>query len=278
MLIRNFIPGYLMLLLSACGGGGSNMPQNPDPNPPTTTTPSTTTLYIGYYTEDPTADPNDPTPGVIYVYLPDSDTGFNGEFFFSYQGCLGSYDTGLLAGNRSGMSISGSWSGNVDGTPASGTFRGDQAGTFSYSGSWTHDGGSQDFSFGNPPDVCSYTFAGKGNFVLYQIQNGTLSISVGLTSPFTPEFGFSPDPGAAAYKIDVVDQACLASGGGVSACTMWEDHVVNSGSGLPMTETYGSGVLAAKPLVSGNTYVVSFLSYDTGGSVLDFGSNQFLVP
>lgn len=273
-----FIFACFLFLTTACGGGGGSTPQNPNVTPPTTTTPSTSTLYIGYYTEDRIADPNDPTPGVIYIYLPDSDTGFNGEFFFSYVGCLGSYDTGLVNGNKSGTMLAGTWSGDVDGTVSSGAFTATNVSPNRYTGTWTRDGGSQNFSFGNPPYVCGYTFAGNGDFTLYKILNGTIPIAVDLSNAFSPVFTFTPSASAAAFKIDVFDAACLASGAGISACTMWEDNVVDTGSGLPTMAIYGSGALASTSLVSGNSYVVSFISYDMQGSVLDFASNQFNVP
>jgi len=120
---------------------------------------------------------------VLYLYLPDADTSFTGEFFFSYVGCLGSFDTGQLSGAKTGSSFSGTWTGDIDGTQSDGTFISVSSSSSGYVGTWTRTGGSQDFSFGTGP-ICKYTFAGNGDFSIFKIANGTTTLSVDLINPF----------------------------------------------------------------------------------------------
>lgn len=272
--------GLSLVILSACGGGGGATP--PPSSTPVSPTPTNTELYIGYYTENSTEDPNDPTPGVLYMYLPAVDASFSGEFFFSYVGCLGSFDTGKLNGAKTGSSFSGTWSGSVDGNPYTGTFTSTGSGASSYSGSWTNDAGTKQYSFGTAPNVCGYTSAGKGDFTIYKIASGTFTISVDLSNQSNPVFNHSlKDNTAAAMKLNVFDKACLINGGGVSSCAMWEYNAFNSGGGslLPMSTTYGVGSsIPATALVSGNTYIVTTFTYDVSGRVIDFGSTEFTLP
>ncbi len=263
--------------LAACGGGESG--GSPDPAPPVTPTPTSSTLYIGYYTESNVADPDDPTPGVLYLYLPDTGTSFTGEFFFSYVGCVGATDTGLLDGLRvnapTGDTINGSWSGDVDGNIHTGNFSGAMFNGNMFTGTWTRNGGSQKFSFGKAPFTCSYTFAGNGDFTLYAVNDGTLPIDVDLTQPTVPVFRFDLDPNIAYYTLDVLDEACLAAGGGVASCLMWELRTVSTGG--PVSVVYGTGGTPDQPLTTGN-YVVTVVSTDLGGVVRDYGSAAFSVP
>jgi hypothetical protein len=264
---------FSLFIFVACGGSGSPN-NNPPVNPPT----SSSTLYFGHYDEDSTADPNDPTPGIIYIYLPDTDATFNGEFFFSYVGCVGSQDTGLITAAKTGNSLSGTWSGDVDGTVSSGNFSATTVMGEVYTGSWTRNGGSQNFSFGSAPSICGYTFAGNGDFTLYKINGGSLTVDVDLSNPAKPIFSWSGLNTAAAYRLDVMDKGCLISGNSLSSCARWQVTGTDTGSGLPSSIVYGQGALLAQTLVSGNDYVVTFMTFDTNGNVVDFGSTDFTQP
>lgn len=263
----------LTAFISACGGGGGSTPA---PAAPVTPAPSNPELYIGYYTESPIADTNNPTPGVLYMYLPDTDTSFSGEFFFSYVGCLGSFDAGLLSGSKTGNAFSGTWSGDIDNNLSTGTFTSTASSSTSYTGTWTRDGGSEDFIFVGP---CAYTIAGNGDFTIFKVANGTFSMGVNLDSPFSPVFSFNLSASASAVKLNVFDKVCLTNGGGVSSCAMWEYASFDTGSGLPTSVTYGVGsTISPQALVSGNTYLVTVFSYDGSGDVLDFANSEFLIP
>lgn len=271
------LPFVSTLLLAACGGGDSAPATLP--GPPVTPTPGTSSLYIGYYTESPDADKEDPTPGVLYAFLPDDSTPFSGEFFFSYAGCVGSTDTGLLDGLRmnggGGDSISGTWSGNVDGNIHSGAFSGNALADGIFTGTWTRNGGSQQFRFGKIPFVCRYTFAGRGDFTLYPVDTGTLPIDIDLTDPAIPVFRFDLSNMATWYGLNVFNADCLAAGGGVSACLKW--HLRQTTSGGATTVTYGMGGSPAQPLQAAS-YVVTVISSDANGTVQDYGSGTFSGP
>jgi len=58
-------------------------------------------LYVGYYQEDPASNPEDPTPGSIYLSLPAGDNAFAGSMFFTYVGCQTS-NVGLVSGRKTG--------------------------------------------------------------------------------------------------------------------------------------------------------------------------------
>ena len=80
-----------------------------------------TGLYVGYYQEDPITNPEDPTPGSIYLSLPAGDSAFSGSMFFTYVGCQ-SENLGTIAGTKAGPSLKGEWGGSVDGTAQKGSF------------------------------------------------------------------------------------------------------------------------------------------------------------
>ncbi len=268
MTLRYTLILFVSFFIISCGGGSSGTAS--------VTPASNSTLYLGYYTEDPTADPNDPTPGVIYMYVPDTDSSFNGELFFSYAGCVGSFDTAAVNGARTANNLAGTWSGNIDGITSSGSFTATTSNAGNrYVGSWTRTGGSKDFSFGVKPNICSYTFAGKGGFSLYKIANGTTPITIDMTNPFKPVFSWTNSTNVKAYGLNVFDKACLINGGTISTCTMWGDV---GGVSTSITYAAGNSNFTAKNFVSGNTYVVVYVSADTNGGVLDFASNEFLVP
>ena len=272
----------LMLLgLASCSGGGDDAVNDIDSVsdisdiPPISPTTDASTLYFGHYSEDPIADPNDPTAGIVYVYLPSTDSTFNGEFYFSYVGCIGSYDTGQIVAALTGDSVNGTWSGDIDGFISTGTFNADSSDDGNtFSGNWTRDGGSVSQDFG----LCAYTIAGYGELTLYKIAGTAFAISVDLTDPFTPIFSWTTPPSGTQYKLDVFDKLCLENGGSIDACLMWSDFGFDTGSGLPDSIIYGVGIYPAEALISGNSYVVTFVSYDFNGVVFDFGSNEFSVP
>lgn len=278
MKLKNFFRILFALifsfLITACGGG--------TPAPATQTPTPSSELYFGFYTEDPTVDTVNPTPGMLYLTIPSTNGSFGGEFFFSYFACTTFFNTGLVAGNKSNNTINGTWSGAIDNRAESGTFNATNTGT-KYTGTWTNDLGTKAYTFGNPV-TCSYTVAGNGDFTLYQINQTPMAVAIDLTSPFTPKFNLTGNfPAGAALRLNVFDKACLANGTGISSCFMTEYNYFGGGTS-PTSITYGSaGSSGTKILVSGNTYVVAAFYYGIftlggNGQVHDFGSNEFIVP
>jgi len=126
-------------LLVACGGTVED--DDDDDSAPPASAPGG--LYVGYYAEDPTNNPEDPTLGVLHLALPANDAAFAGAMFFTYVGCQTS-NVGAISGNRAGNTLAGNWSGTIDGSAQSGTYGGSyNASSRLFSGTYTVAGGKQ---------------------------------------------------------------------------------------------------------------------------------------
>lgn len=90
------------LFLNSCNA-------NKNSTEPETTNETQNLFYIGYYQEDPARNPEDPTAGVLFLCLPEGDGSFQGQFLFSFVGCTGGMDLGMVQGNKTGTSLSGNW-------------------------------------------------------------------------------------------------------------------------------------------------------------------------
>ncbi len=119
-------------------------------------------IYIGWYAEDPTNNPEDPTAGYLVSCMPDSNGQFRTEFLFSYSGCSGGTDIGTVTGNRTGNNVSGTWSGTVDGTNIGGNFSGTWDGS-KFSGQWDNTSGKVHIQIGS----CEYFVAPDGTWALF---------------------------------------------------------------------------------------------------------------
>jgi hypothetical protein len=124
-------------------------------------------LYVGYYQEDVTDNPEDPVPGAFSMNLPNGNASFTGSMFFTYFGCQSS-NVGAVSGAKSDVALSGLWSGTVDGVRQSGEYTGRyQAAAQSYSGTYTNAGGKQ---LRDVLPCISYTIAANGTWEMFPIE------------------------------------------------------------------------------------------------------------
>ncbi len=252
----------MLLLTSACGGGESDdaimvddgPPDAMDPVDPTDPTDPTNPalfndFWYGYYFENPLTNPEDPTPGFVYLQIPEAGA-FEGEMYFSFVGCDDTFDVGRVTGNANGTNLAGTWSGTVDGTAVGGDYIGElnMAGDL-YEGTYTNAIGkveiecTQDDSIFVAPD--GTWFLGKGD------ENAALNIMVdAAANPLTASW--DAPAGTFIYLYVVVDAACLEENLDLETCLMWSGNTQNS------SFIYGEGSeVPAKPLIAGSTYLLS---------------------
>jgi hypothetical protein len=198
-------------LLAACGGGGGDYGSAPAPAPAPTPAPPPASapggLYVGYYAESPTNNPEDPTLGVLHLALPANDAAFSGAMFFTYVGCQTS-NLGAISGNRSGNSLSGNWNGTIDGSAQSGSYSGAYSATTGlFSGSYTVTGGKQ---FRDLSPCIQYFIAANGTWELLGVGT-SVPASFGLTTTGTTAQWTNPS-GTAMTLVAVLDEAQALAG------------------------------------------------------------------
>jgi len=232
-------------------------------------------IYLGYYNEDPSDNPEDPTSGFLIACIPDSSGSFKSQFLFSYAGCAGGVDTGTVNGSRTGNSISGQWSGVVDGRNIGGNFSGNWN-SFKFSGTWSNSKGKLLIS----ESQCSYYVASKGTWVLYSLDSdeGGLNITISGSSP---TISWNSVANVQGYSVSIYDKKCMYDRISISKCTMWSVTCpsfvtsLNYGS-VPV----GCSVLApVQNLTQNKDYVVSLIAYGSDQSdVKAFATRTFTTP
>ncbi len=153
-----------------------------------------TKLWVGFYHESPSADP-DPTAGLLLACLPEHAGTFRAVMVFSFTGCTPGIDAGVVEGRvgppeAGARTVEGRWSGRVDGQPLSGSFSGvrhtglvpitagHHAGTHDLQGEWSLDGGGR--WVGTPgPEECGYHVGGRGHWRLVPPGTATHGIVLG---------------------------------------------------------------------------------------------------
>ena len=268
---------FISVALFSCGGGGGSSGNNPPPQGLTNCNQSGYNIYLGYYNEDPTNNPEDPTAGFLVACMPSSDGSFKSQFLFSYTGCQGGVDKGTVDGNRTCNNISGNWSGNVDGTNIGGSFDGNWDSARSrFSGTWNNSSGKVKIDFGSS---CNYWVAGNGTWVLYGLDSddGNLNIQVSGSS-ITWNNAIT---GVNGFLISFYDKQCMYDKISLSDCTTWSLSCPSSVSSL----TYNStpigcmNLFGPNPLTSGKDYVVSITAFGNSQSdVKAFASKTFTAP
>jgi hypothetical protein len=198
-------------LVSACGGGGTS------PVTPSSDTATPSGLYIGYYQEDPSNNPEDPTIGAFSLNLPADDSPFQGSMYFTYVGCQSS-NVGVVAGAKSGLQLSGTWGGAVDGLQQTGNYSGtfDKA-TATYAGTFNNNGGKQ---FVDLSPCIEYVIAANGTWEMFPIESSTPStfnVTVNL-----PNVTWTSVAGANQTLVYVLDPV-IAQGAGNPV--LWQDVV-----------------------------------------------------
>lgn len=252
-------------LLSACGGGGSGDTSSSPPPP-------TNKLYIGYYTEDPVNNPEDPTPGATLVTLPTGNGSFEGIMPFSYVGCYGSTNVGTIRGTRTSSQLTGNWTGTVDGVAMGGSYTGSyDPATDTFTGTWTNGGGK--IQMGSAGTSCHYYAAAYGTFKLYSETASVptsfvMNTGTGLRPNWTwPSLGTS---GTVAYSLRVFDLDCVNLGVTNPACMWGEATTLNT------TVTYPTSFPSAKSMVNGGHYLITLNATNmTTGENVGFSSVRY---
>lgn len=214
-------------------------------------------LYIGFYHEDRSTNPEDPMPGAVYFSLPEGDAAFSGTLFFTYVGCQ-SASLGTIDGTKTGLTLAAQWSGPVDGTSQQGLLQGtyDPA-VGSYSGAYTVAGGKQFF---NIPSCISYYIAPGGTWEVFPVgvsSPDTFNISVLGTVVSWPVVA-----GGVEVLLSIIDTTAAADPGRGNA-VRWQAYV-------PSGITSYDIALAGQDLRSGDA--LSVATFDSSGKRLSFGS------
>lgn len=250
-------------LLSGCGGGTSPVVE-PTTTPVTTPTPNTPMvqspggLYVGYYQEDPLTNPEDPTFGAFSLNLPTNDSTFQGSMFFTYVGCQTS-NVGAVAGTKSGISLSGTWSGTLDGLLQSGTFTGGyNSNASSYSGTYVNSGGKQ---FRDLRPCIQYYIAPNGTWEMFAV--GTNTPATFRTSFASRNVAWTSVAGAAYTLVYLLDPVIAQTSGNP---VLWQT-VVPNGVAVTVPNTIA--------LQAGKEYVAVVGISDSAFKRIAFGSSRF---
>ena len=272
--------------LTACGGGSSGADADPTtpapapapaPSPAPSPSPSPAPspapapapqpdtppggLYVGFYAEDATANPEDPTLGAFQMRLPEGNANFEGSMFFTYVGCQSS-NVGSITGSKAGADIRGNIAGTVDGLAQTGSYSGAYDATAQrYTGTYVLAGGKQ---YRDLRPCIEYYIAPNGTFEMYPVgvsQPSSFKITVNGRN-----IQWGSLSGARQTLVYVLDPSITAAGANP---VLWQglvDSVVDAA--LPQ----------AVSLVSGREYVAAVAVGSSSLQRLGFGSVRFVAP
>ncbi len=220
-------------------------------------------LYVGYYQEDPLTNPEDPTPGSIYLSLPAGDDSFSGSMFFTYVGCQ-SESLGTVSGTKAGKSLKGEWGGSVDGTAQKGAFEGAwSAEVGGYAGTYDVAGGKQHISI---PQCIAYWIAPRGTWELLPV-NAHVPASFGITVNGTTT-SWTPPPGVMMTLVYVLDPELAKTKG--ARATIWQTLLFG-----PDKRSVDLRMAHMKP---GHSYVVAVKLNDGAMKRVGFASKGIVAP
>ena len=248
----------LSFLVIGCGGGGSN---GSSAGTGTGTGTGNNQLHIGYYTEDATTNPEDPTTGSLYLNIPKENGAFSGSMSFSYVGCQTS-NVGTISGNKTSNTLTGSWSGTIDGTSQSGSYTGSLNSDNSYySGDYEVSGGKQHITVDNCID---YFIAPKGKWYLYP-ENTTITFdnsNATSCSIVNNVVSWFPTAGYSYSVLSIINK---------------EYAISNQSDAIVYQQLFTTETSAQLPsnLVSGKTYIASVVSVDSTGKVIYVSNKDF---
>lgn len=219
-------------------------------------------LYVGYYQEDPLANPEDPMPGAFVLKLPDADASFKGAMFFTFVGCQTS-NVGTVGGAKLGFDLKGEWSGNIDNSAQSGPYSGAyDPKTASYKGVYANKGGKQ---FRDIKGCIQYWIGPKGTWEMFPVeQSQPESFKVEVSGSM---ISWPKTPRAAMTLVYLLDAA-----------------VAQSGSGNPVTfQTVLPGATASFSLTDarlskGKQYIAVAMVNNHLAQRVGFASKRFVGP
>lgn len=218
-------------------------------------------LYVGYYQEDPLANPEDPMPGAFVLKLPDADAAFNGAMFFTFVGCQHS-NVGAVSGAKAGYDLKGEWSGSIDNSAQSGPYSGayDPA-SGSYKGVYSNKGGKQ---FRDIKGCIQYWIGPKGSWPMFpveQSQPASFKVEVDGTKVTWPKV-----PGTAMTLVYVIEQDAAQAGKGNPV----KFQTVLPGLGASFS-------LAGTGLAKGKEYIAVALLNNAKAQRVAFASKRFVA-
>ncbi|NPC56658.1 CARDB domain-containing protein [Caenimonas soli] len=207
-------------------------------------------LYVGYYAEDPVTNPEDPTPGALYLQLPAGSTAFAGAMYFTFAGCQ-SANVGAISGTKTDTALDGTWSGTVDGSGQSGAYSGSfNANGGFFAGTYTVAGGKQ---FQDIPGCIQYFIAPGGTWEIAPV--GTSVPSTFTLNGAGTRVNWTSPAGAALTLLSVIDEAVAVTGSPNAAVYQ---TLIGAGAQLFDLSSVGG-------LVIGRTYVVTVTAMGGGG-------------
>ncbi len=258
---RDFLRRITLILcasLSACGGGGGGddaggLAPAPDTAPGG--------LYVGYYAENATDNPEDPMLGAFVLNLPAGNGDFSGSMFFTYVGCQSS-NVGTVSGHKAALALDGSWTGTVDGLAQAGSYTGSYSSTLgSYSGTYTNAAGKQHRDL---RPCIEYDIAAFGAWEMFPVEaNVPATFDVSMNGRVV---SWTNVPDAALAMAYLLDPA-IAQGSG--------NPVIWQGLGAGNASI---SVPTSVALVSGRPYVLAVGVADAANSRRAFGSRRFTAP
>ena len=219
-------------------------------------------LYVGYYQEDPTTNPEDAVPGAFSLNLPVANGAFSGSMYFTYIGCQ-STNVGIVGGTKADLGLSGTWSGSLDGLPQTGAYTGTySAETGSYAGTYTNNGGKQ---FRDLSPCIRYWIAPNGMWEMFPVdtQVPAGSLNIGITGR---TLNWSVVSGGSYALVYLLDES-VAQGSGNPV--VWQTLLPTGNSVV---------VPASVVLQSGKTYIIAVGISNSTAKRLAFGSKRFVQP
>ena len=220
-------------------------------------------LYVGWYQEDPLSNPEDPTPGSVYLSLPAGDSAFSGSMSFTYVGCQ-TESLGAVSGTKAGPSLKGAWGGSVDGTQQNGNFTGAwSAALGGYAGTYDVAGGKQHIAIA---DCIDYWIAPRGTWELLPVGAhvpGPFGIAVHGTT-----VSWTPPPGVMMTLVYVLDRELVDSPGARAA--IWQTLLLGPGK--------HSVDLRAAAMKPGHSYIVAVALNDGTMKRVGFASQAIAAP
>jgi hypothetical protein len=251
------------LALSACGGGGNpgsgNQPiDGMSPVSPVQTAPGG--LYVGYYQEDPVANPEDPEAGAFVLTLPEKDGSLSGSMNFSYKDCQ-NFNVGDVTGKKSGLAVTGTWSGFIDNSAQSGSYSGTYfVSNANYAGVYSNFNGKQ---FKNIAGCLQHYLAADGTWTAFAVEKNQPAGFALTVQGATVSWQASADTTALVYLIDSV---IALSGNGNSVVLQTLRY--NQGSSYSFA---GAG------LSKGREYIVVVALSNRSSVLTAFGSKRFIA-